>query len=63
MSWVPECTRLSVSVGSVGSGSAGGLDQAAVEEECGGKFIDLRKAFFLLTGAEAPLVAKVGYYT
>ncbi|XP_049915236.1 nucleoside diphosphate-linked moiety X motif 13 isoform X1 [Epinephelus moara] len=36
----------------------GELDQAAVEEECGGNFIDLRKAFFLLTGAEAPLVAK-----
>lgn len=49
--------------GSVGSGSVGELDQAAVEEECGGKFIDLRKAFFLLTGAEAPLVAKVGNHT
>uniref|UniRef100_UPI0037E85C2C NAD(P)H pyrophosphatase NUDT13, mitochondrial n=1 Tax=Semicossyphus pulcher TaxID=241346 RepID=UPI0037E85C2C len=36
----------------------GELDQAAVEEECEGKFIDLRKAFFLLRGAEAPLVAK-----
>ncbi|XP_067432442.1 nucleoside diphosphate-linked moiety X motif 13 [Thunnus thynnus] len=34
------------------------LDQAAVEEVCEGNFIDLRKAFFLLTGAEAPLVAK-----
>lgn len=36
----------------------GELDQAAVEEECEGTFIDLRKAFFLLAGAEAPLVAK-----
>ncbi|XP_042371980.1 NAD(P)H pyrophosphatase NUDT13, mitochondrial-like [Plectropomus leopardus] len=36
----------------------GVLDQAAVEEESGGTFIDLRKAFFLLTGAAAPLVAK-----
>lgn len=38
---------------------AGELDQAAVEEMCEGNFIDLRKAFFLLSGAEAPLVAKV----
>ncbi|KAM8837136.1 NAD(P)H pyrophosphatase NUDT13, mitochondrial isoform 1-T2 [Spinachia spinachia] len=36
----------------------GSLQQAAVEEECRGKFISLRKAFFLLTGPEAPLVAK-----
>uniref|UniRef100_A0A3P8SI76 NAD(+) diphosphatase n=1 Tax=Amphiprion percula TaxID=161767 RepID=A0A3P8SI76_AMPPE len=36
----------------------GQLDQAAVEEQCGGTFVDLRKAFFLLKGAEAPLVAK-----
>ncbi|KAM7374586.1 hypothetical protein PAMP_007233 [Pampus punctatissimus] len=36
----------------------GDLDQAAVEAVCEGNFIDLRKAFFLLTGAEAPLVAK-----
>ncbi|XP_039990298.1 nucleoside diphosphate-linked moiety X motif 13 [Xiphias gladius] len=36
----------------------GELDQAAVEEECEGNFVDLRKSFFLLTGAEAPLVAK-----
>lgn len=36
----------------------GELDQDAVEEECRGKFMDLRKAFFLLQGAEAPLVAK-----
>ncbi|XP_075934417.1 NAD(P)H pyrophosphatase NUDT13, mitochondrial isoform X1 [Anarhichas minor] len=37
----------------------GELDQASVEELCGGTFINLRKAFFLLMGAEAPLVAKV----
>ncbi|CAJ1081301.1 nucleoside diphosphate-linked moiety X motif 13 isoform X2 [Xyrichtys novacula] len=36
----------------------GELDQAAVEEECQGKFVDLRKSFFLLRRAEAPLVAK-----
>lgn len=36
----------------------GDLDQAAVQEVCEGNFIDLRKAFFLLTGSEAPLVAK-----
>ncbi|KAI1886946.1 hypothetical protein AGOR_G00201000 [Albula goreensis] len=36
----------------------GSLEQAAVEEMCGGVFIDLRKAFFLLKGPEAPLVAK-----
>ncbi|XP_070708553.1 NAD(P)H pyrophosphatase NUDT13, mitochondrial [Pempheris klunzingeri] len=36
----------------------GHLDQAALEEVCEGNFIDLRKAFFLLTGAGAPLVAK-----
>ncbi|XP_040885577.1 nucleoside diphosphate-linked moiety X motif 13 isoform X1 [Toxotes jaculatrix] len=36
----------------------GELDQAAAEEECKGNFVDLRKAFFLLTGAEGPLVAK-----
>lgn len=36
----------------------GGLDQAAVEELCGGTFVDLKKSFFLLSGAEAPLVAK-----
>lgn len=43
-------------------GAVGDLDQAAVEEVCEGNFIDLRKAFFLLTGSEAPLVAKVGNY-
>ncbi|KAM6964506.1 NAD(P)H pyrophosphatase NUDT13, mitochondrial [Tautogolabrus adspersus] len=36
----------------------GHLDQATVEEEFKGKFIDLRKAFFLLREEEAPLVAK-----
>ncbi|GAA6236457.1 nucleoside diphosphate-linked moiety X motif 13 [Lates japonicus] len=36
----------------------GELDQAAVEEECGGNFVELRKSYFLLTGAEAPLLAK-----
>ncbi|KAJ4919960.1 hypothetical protein JOQ06_000197 [Pogonophryne albipinna] len=36
----------------------GGLDQTAAEELCGGTFVDLRKSFFLLSGAEAPLVAK-----
>lgn len=36
----------------------GDLDQAAVQEVCEGNFIELKKAFFLLTGAEAPLVAK-----
>ncbi|XP_036377098.1 nucleoside diphosphate-linked moiety X motif 13 [Megalops cyprinoides] len=36
----------------------GSLEQAAVEELCGGVFIDLRKAFFLLKGPEAPLVSK-----
>nr|XP_019964700.1 PREDICTED: nucleoside diphosphate-linked moiety X motif 13 [Paralichthys olivaceus]XP_019964701.1 PREDICTED: nucleoside diphosphate-linked moiety X motif 13 [Paralichthys olivaceus] len=36
----------------------GELDQAAVEEECEGNFVELRKSFFLLTGSEVPLVAK-----
>ncbi|KAJ8404763.1 hypothetical protein AAFF_G00331500 [Aldrovandia affinis] len=36
----------------------GSLEKAAVEEMCGGVFIDLRKAFFLLKGPDAPLVAK-----
>lgn len=36
----------------------GDLEQADVEELCAGKFIDLRKAFFLLHGPEAPLVAR-----
>lgn len=38
---------------------AGELDQAALEEECQGNFMELRKSFFLLSGAEVPLVAKV----
>uniref|UniRef100_A0A672G8G7 NADH pyrophosphatase-like N-terminal domain-containing protein n=1 Tax=Salarias fasciatus TaxID=181472 RepID=A0A672G8G7_SALFA len=37
----------------------GELDQAAVEAECRGVFMDLRKSFFLLDGTAAPLVAKV----
>ncbi|XP_070847304.1 NAD(P)H pyrophosphatase NUDT13, mitochondrial [Chaetodon trifascialis] len=36
----------------------GDLDQAAVEAVCEGQFVDMRKAFFLLVGSEAPLVAK-----
>lgn len=36
----------------------GDLDRVAIEDECWGKFVDLRKSFFLLTGPEAPLVAK-----
>ncbi|XP_056285061.1 nucleoside diphosphate-linked moiety X motif 13 isoform X2 [Pseudoliparis swirei] len=36
----------------------GELDQAAVEQECGGRFMNLRKAFFLLPEPAAPLVAK-----
>ncbi|KAM9837344.1 NAD(P)H pyrophosphatase NUDT13, mitochondrial [Aulostomus maculatus] len=36
----------------------GQLDQASVEDTCGGNFVDLRKSFFLLGGVEAPLVAK-----
>ncbi|CAL8302506.1 unnamed protein product [Lota lota] len=36
----------------------GELDQGAVEEVCGGNFVDLRKAFFILRGEEAPLVAR-----
>lgn len=34
------------------------VDAVAVEEETEGKFVDLRKSYFLLTEAEAPLVAK-----
>ncbi|CAL8284051.1 unnamed protein product [Merluccius merluccius] len=36
----------------------GELDQGAVEEACEGNFVDLRKAFFILRGEEAPLVAR-----
>lgn len=46
----------------VGSGIVGELDQVAVEEECEGNFIDLRKSFFHVAGAEAPLLAKVRNY-
>uniref|UniRef100_A0A8C6U000 NAD(+) diphosphatase n=1 Tax=Neogobius melanostomus TaxID=47308 RepID=A0A8C6U000_9GOBI len=34
------------------------VDAAAVEEESGGKFVDLRKSYFLLSESKAPLVAK-----
>lgn len=40
-------------------GDAGELDQAAVEEVCDGKFVDLKKSFFVLRQSEAPLLAKV----
>ncbi|XP_063046600.1 nucleoside diphosphate-linked moiety X motif 13 [Engraulis encrasicolus] len=36
----------------------GCLDQSEVEKHCGGAFIELRKAFFLLTGPEMPLVSR-----
>lgn len=36
----------------------GELDQSTVEELCKGAFVDLRKAFFVLRGEEAPLVAR-----
>ncbi|XP_038155658.1 nucleoside diphosphate-linked moiety X motif 13 [Cyprinodon tularosa] len=36
----------------------GELDQAAIAEKCKGTFVELRKAFFLLAGADAPVVAK-----
>ncbi|KAM6951569.1 NAD(P)H pyrophosphatase NUDT13, mitochondrial [Aplochiton taeniatus] len=36
----------------------GELDQSALEELCKGTFVDLRKAFFILRGEEAPLVAR-----
>ncbi|XP_028306770.1 NAD(P)H pyrophosphatase NUDT13, mitochondrial isoform X2 [Gouania willdenowi] len=36
----------------------GVLDPVAVEAECDGTFVDMRKAFFLLTGSAAPFVAK-----
>ncbi|XP_062860042.1 nucleoside diphosphate-linked moiety X motif 13 [Trichomycterus rosablanca] len=36
----------------------GDLEKVGVEKLCGGNFMDLRKAFFVLTGAEAPLAAK-----
>lgn len=36
----------------------GDLDQVAVEEACDGTFVDLKKGFFVLRRAEAPLLAK-----
>ncbi|XP_077359058.1 NAD(P)H pyrophosphatase NUDT13, mitochondrial [Festucalex cinctus] len=36
----------------------GHLDRASVENVCQGKFVDVKKSFLLLSGAEAPLVAK-----
>ncbi|XP_030629496.1 NAD(P)H pyrophosphatase NUDT13, mitochondrial isoform X2 [Chanos chanos] len=36
----------------------GEIEQSEVEQLCGGVFVDLRKAFFLLRAHEAPLVAK-----
>ncbi|XP_036811434.1 nucleoside diphosphate-linked moiety X motif 13-like [Oncorhynchus mykiss] len=35
------------------------IEQVDVERLCGGTFIDLRKAFFLLRGPEAPLMFSV----
>lgn len=37
----------------------GELPQEVLEEAWGAEFVDLRKSFFLLSGSEAPLVAKV----
>lgn len=56
--------RDSVLIGCTDRGSAhfcldlAAVDAAAVEEESGGKFVDLRKSYFLLSDPEAPLVAK-----
>ncbi|KAL0984156.1 hypothetical protein UPYG_G00137810 [Umbra pygmaea] len=36
----------------------GSIEQSAVENLCGGTFIDLRKAFFLLREPEAPLASR-----
>ncbi|KAK7122958.1 hypothetical protein R3I94_019923 [Phoxinus phoxinus] len=36
----------------------GDLDRSALEQECRGMFVDLRKAFFMITGLESALVAK-----
>uniref|UniRef100_A0A3Q3WC01 NADH pyrophosphatase-like N-terminal domain-containing protein n=1 Tax=Mola mola TaxID=94237 RepID=A0A3Q3WC01_MOLML len=36
----------------------GDLNASVLTEACEGKFIELRKSFFLLTGSEAPLLAK-----
>lgn len=39
--------------------TVGDLDRSALEQECGGMFVDLRKAFFMIPGQESPLAAKV----
>uniref|UniRef100_A0A673JSF9 NAD(+) diphosphatase n=1 Tax=Sinocyclocheilus rhinocerous TaxID=307959 RepID=A0A673JSF9_9TELE len=36
----------------------GDIDRSALEQECRGMFVDLRKAFFMLPGPESPLAAK-----
>ncbi|KAA0725522.1 Nucleoside diphosphate-linked moiety X motif 13 [Triplophysa tibetana] len=36
----------------------GDLDRSALEQQCEGVFVDLRKAFFMLSGPEAPIVTK-----
>ncbi|XP_056626607.1 nucleoside diphosphate-linked moiety X motif 13 isoform X2 [Triplophysa dalaica] len=36
----------------------GDLDRSALEQQCGGVFVDLTKAFFMLSGPEAPIVTK-----
>ncbi|KAI7796948.1 nucleoside diphosphate-linked moiety X motif 13 [Triplophysa rosa] len=36
----------------------GDLDRSALERQCGGVFVDLTKAFFMLSGPEAPIVTK-----
>ncbi|KAK9965212.1 hypothetical protein ABG768_004313 [Culter alburnus] len=36
----------------------GDLDRRALEQECQGLFVDLRRAFFMITGSESALVAK-----
>lgn len=39
--------------------TTGDLDRSALEQQCGGVFVDLTKAFFMLSGPEAPIVTKV----
>lgn len=39
--------------------TVGDLDRSALEQECRGMFVDLRKAFFMIPGPESPLAAKV----
>ncbi|XP_051530507.1 nucleoside diphosphate-linked moiety X motif 13 isoform X1 [Myxocyprinus asiaticus] len=36
----------------------GDIDHSVLEQQCGGVFVNLRKAFFMLSGSDAPLVAK-----